>query len=170
MGVGVGIWQARLAREQTKIARQQAALPGPLTAGYGLPAPKLSFDHSVLGQYEGRSHSNKQTREGLEPIKDSGHIEQFTIAHNFDRVTVVGRSLDLTTRDISSRWSGGLWKIDDDGTLYFGIELTYHGEREFGTFISTIKNEKAEGFYYSGEPNTRFVSTYKAKKVDRFSA
>ena len=141
-----------------------------MTAGYGLPAPKLSFDHSVLGQYEGRSHSNKQTREGLEPIKDSGHIEQFTIAHNFDRVTVVGRSLDLTTRDISSRWSGGLWKIDDDGTLYFGIELTYHGEREFGTFISTIKNEKAEGFYYSGEPNTRFVSTYKAKKVDRFSA
>jgi hypothetical protein len=101
---------------------------------------------------------------------ENNHIEQFTIERSDDRITIAGRSLDLNTYELNSHWSGGLWKVGEDGTLHFGLELNHLGSMEFGTLTVAIHGEVAEGHYYSGAPMTQFVNKYTAKRVTEFSA
>jgi hypothetical protein len=169
--VVIAYWQVNVARAQLRLSKQQAHLPSPATKDYGL---RLSESPSFLGRYEGKSHVNQKSRRGRHSIEneDGDHIEQFEITYDSGaggQVKIVGYSRNINTREMESRWSGGLWKIDDDGTLYFGIELTYQGQREFGTVIATILDQTAQGYYYSGEPNTKSTSSFTARKVDQFS-
>jgi hypothetical protein len=169
-GVGVGVWQSRLAREQLRLAEHQHSLPKPGSADFGLNAAHLDIDEAIPGMYEGQSRRNKPTNSGFKPVESGQHVEQFTITRQAEKLTIVGKSLSQATGDQSSHWSGALWKLDDTGTLFFGVELTHRGKREFGTLVVSFHGRVAEGYYYSGDFNNKFINSFKAEKVSHFSA
>lgn len=167
--------EVKLARQQLEHAKEQvrlAQLPKPSAPEYGLTID-THIDPSIFGRYEGKSQNNKWTRSGLVAVEQDRyaehHIEQFTIAQVYGKITIEGKSFLLSNGVAVSRWYGTVWQIAQDGTLYFGVELFYRGVQEFGNLIVTCRNNEAEGFFHSGQLNAKYVYSFKAKKVLTFS-
>lgn len=165
LGVIVAIWQTQVGRTAVRIARQQAELPRPTNDSFGLTASTARINEGIFGHYTGTSQNNKPTPKGLKRISKIVHIEQFDVTRQSERILITGRSLHQENGETATSWSGALWKIADDGTLFFGIELTSRGKREFGTLTAVPTENGLEGYYYSGEPNSAFVSSYKATRT-----
>lgn len=128
----------------------------------------LGFDPALMGNYEGESQEQEVINNKNEPIPDTENIEQFSIDLMKGWVRITGESFLKTTKKRASTWHGRLWKVENENTLYFAIELDT-GNRELGTLILTCQNGKATGWFYSGRDNRRLIYEFGAKKVDFFS-
>lgn len=150
VGLGVGVWQSHHARraaneqithakEQIRIAEAQLHLaelehvrlePGGIDLM--LNGVELNHDQNVIGMYKGHSWDNKITKSGCIPVDTAKHLDQFTITGQNGKLTIVGTSFDLATGAQVSVWSGAVWHRDHDGTLVFGLRVTYRGKPELG--------------------------------------
>jgi hypothetical protein len=62
------------------------------------------------------------------------------------------------------RWTGRLWKVENNTTLYFGIEVDLDS-REYGTLIIWREHEGVRGWSYTGRGQRRMNYRLWAKKL-----
>ncbi|MFN8495671.1 MAG: helix-turn-helix transcriptional regulator [Caldilineaceae bacterium] len=126
---------------------------------------ELGFDPLIIGKYEGESQEYRFSAEDTIAVPGTENIERFSIEHAKGGVAITGRSFKKTTRIKVSTWNGRLWNVENENTLYFGIELDA-GSREICTLIIRCENEAAEGWFYTGRDHQRLIYKFDAKKVD----
>ena len=128
----------------------------------------LGFPY-IAGKYEGRSHREKRQNGSFVRIEGGEHIERFTITQDLFETKISGQSFAPDTNSLRSSWGGRLFKIDDDDTYYFGINLTF-GDSEVGVLSFKVTDGDVHGQYNSGLPGTDYAYKFSAKRVPKFTS
>lgn len=120
----------------------------------------------VGGAYKGRSSDytySKSENTFCENPKNC--IELFVITQNLFDTRITGWSWRDTSEGVRllSTWEGRLVKFEGN-TVVFAVELTTTSG-EYGVLKATFNGPEVHGFYFSGEPNTKFSACFSAKKV-----
>jgi hypothetical protein len=120
----------------------------------------------IGGHYKGLSNDYKYCKDGKgSDVKPTTNIELFTIGQNVFDTRITGWSWKNQSGQIKlvSTWEGRLVK-QEGNTFVFAVELTTDSG-EYGILKATFNGTEVHGFYFSGEPNTKFAASFSAKKV-----
>ena len=119
----------------------------------------------IEGNYGGTSKyfipdNIKPTNEELE----KENTIEFSISQTISEIKIHGQSAGKN-KDIRSSWVGSSFS-KEGSSYYFALQLDTV-TTEFGILKLTFNEESAVGFYYSGEPNSKYTYTVSAKKIKK---
>ena len=124
----------------------------------------LIIDLSLVGAYIGKSQELQATEQGEKPIPGTENREEFAIIQMKGWVRLKGQSFHEATKQRISRWHGRLWKIENNTTLHFVVDVETDS-KEIGTFTMYCDEEVVTGSFSSGRNNQRFIYEFWARKV-----
>lgn len=133
---------------------------------YSEKVVKIAFGEGyIAGIYDGYSTYYIDERKEKNVSTEDKEIKRqihFKIKQSFFGTTIFGKSFDDDNNEIVSTWNGNLFKAEEN-MFYFALELTT-SVGEFGILKLSFDKENIHGFYYSGEPNSKYAYKVVAKK------